>query len=72
MANKYTYYKIIQTNGGYGWDDDDYHETGADFIPLNNKLFKENLKAYRDNFAGPIRVIKRRELNEGDKNADHN
>lgn len=60
--NKYIYYKIIQTNSGYGWDDDDFHETKSDYIPLDNKAFKENLKAYRENFSGGIRVIKRREL----------
>jgi hypothetical protein len=60
--NKYTYYKVIQTNSGYGWDDDDFHETASDFIPKNYAAFKENLKAYRENFNGAIRVIKRREL----------
>lgn len=61
--NKYTYYRIIQTNSGYGWDDDDFHAAWSDFIPKDYKAFKENLKAYKENFAGAIRVISRKELN---------
>lgn len=65
MKNKYIYYKIIQTNGGYGWDDDDFHEVKSNFTFTNIKSFKEfkeNLKAYRNNFQGVIRIINRREL----------
>lgn len=62
--NKYIYYRIIQTNSGYGWDDDDFHECASDFIPKNYAAFKENLKAYKDNFKGLIRVINRREINK--------
>lgn len=62
--NKYNYYKVIQTNGGYGWDDDDFHETKSDFTCINRALFKENLKAYQENFNGGVRVINRRELKE--------
>lgn len=59
---KYEYYKVIQTNSGYGWDDDDFHETDSTYYPKDRTAFAENLKAYRDNFAGGIRVINRREL----------
>lgn len=64
--NKYRYYKIIQTNSGYGWDDDDFHETNSKFVALDRALFKENLQAYRDNSFGVfnVRVVSRRELNE--------
>ena len=61
---KYTYYKIIQTNSGYGWDDDDFHEADSMGFPKDYKAFKENYKAYKDNFIGGIRTIVRRELNE--------
>ena len=62
---KYNYYKVIQTNSGYGWDDDDFHETDSSYYmnPERRALFKENIKAYQDNFIGGIRVINRRELN---------
>jgi len=60
---RYTYYRVIQGNYGYGWDDEDYHECGSDFHPRDYKAFKENLKAYRENGGGTYRVIKRRELN---------
>lgn len=29
--NKYTYYKVIQENHGFGWDDSDFHETDSSF-----------------------------------------
>ena len=61
--NKYTYYRIIQTNSGYGWDDDDFHEADSSGFPLDFKAFKENFKAYRENFNGGIRCITRKELN---------
>ena len=61
--NKYTYYRIIQTNSGYGWDDDDFHEADSTGHPLDYKAFKENLKAYRENFHGGIRCVTRKELN---------
>jgi hypothetical protein len=60
--NKYIYYRIIQTNSGYGWDDDDFHEAHSDGFPINFSAYKENLKAYKENFKGDIRVITRREL----------
>jgi hypothetical protein len=64
-TRKFTYYKVIQTNHGYGWNDDDFHETDSTFWPLDRNAFKENLKAYRANTFGrfSVRVINRRELN---------
>lgn len=56
--NKFTYYKVIQENWGSGWDDVDFEETNT---AEARKLFKENLKAYRENSQAPIRVINRRE-----------
>jgi hypothetical protein len=63
-TNKYTYYKVIQTNSGYGWNDDDFHETNSFFELKNRYAYFTNLKAYRENFKGDIRVINRKELNE--------
>jgi hypothetical protein len=60
---KYAYYRVIQGNYGYGWNDVDFHECGSDFHPRNYKALKDNLKAYRENGGGIYRVIKRRELN---------
>jgi len=68
--NKYTYYKIIQGNYGYGWEDEDYHETdstGWIKDKEDRETFKYNLKAYRENGGGPYRVIKRKELTKGNK-----
>ena len=59
---KYNYYRIIQTNHGYGWDDDDFHESDSSGFPIDYRAFWENLKAYKENCAGKIRVIVRREL----------
>ena len=25
-ANKYTYYKVLQSNSGYGWDDEVFYD----------------------------------------------
>lgn len=63
---KYVYYKVIQGNYGYGWDDEDYHETSSDYTLTGaNKLrFRENLKAYQENGGGVYRVVNRRELRE--------
>jgi hypothetical protein len=62
-ATKYNYYKVIQTNSGYGWDDDDFHEADSQGFVKNYAAFKENLQAYKDNFNGGIRTIFRKELN---------
>lgn len=62
---KYNYYKVIQGNYGHGWDDEDFHQTLSNFTFKSGKdykLFKDNLKAYRENGGGSYRVIKRREL----------
>ena len=58
-ANKYTYYKVLQSNSGYGWDDEVLYDK-SDKKQL--KELKEDIKAYRaENIQ--IRVIERRELN---------
>ena len=65
-ANKYTYYKVIQEFTSEGWEDSDFHETMSDFTfkdQPSRLQFKENLKAYHENAACAIRVIKKRELN---------
>jgi len=66
-ANKYNYYKVIQGNYGYGWNDEDFHETnslGSFKSEFDHQNFKDNLKAYRKNGGGVYRVIKRKELNQ--------
>lgn len=64
--SKYQYLKVIQQNWGYGqWDDVDFYEcdsTGWISDKEQRQLFKNNLKAYRDNQPVPTRVITRREL----------
>lgn len=58
----YNYYKVIQGNYGYGWSDEDHHETNSQFNfknPEARKLFKENLKAYRECGTGSHRVVNR-------------
>lgn len=58
-ANKYTYYKVLQSNSGYGWDDEVFYNK-RDKTQL--KELREDIKAYRaENIQ--IRVIERRELN---------
>ena len=58
-ANKYTYYKVLQSNSGYGWDDEvSYDKSNKEQL----KELREDIKAYRaENIQ--IRVIERRELN---------
>lgn len=63
--NKYTYYKVIQQNWGYGWDDVDFYECDSTgFMERETReSFKENLRLYRSEQPVPTRVIRRRELN---------
>jgi hypothetical protein len=65
-TNKYTYYKVIQQNWGYGWDDVDFYEVNSQNF-FNTKeerqAYKENLRLYRENQPVPTRVIFRKELN---------
>lgn len=65
MANKYTYYRVIQQNWGNQWDDVDFYETNSSYnfrTPEDRKLYRENLRAYREAQPVPTRVIKRREI----------
>ena len=58
-ANKYTYYKVLQSNSGYGWDDEVLYDKSN---KEQMKELREDIKAYRaENIQ--IRVIERRELN---------
>ena len=58
-ANKYTYYKVLQSNSGYGWDDEVFYNK-SDKEQL--KELKEDRKAYQAEGIR-TRVIERRELN---------
>ena len=58
-ANKYTYYKVLQSNSGHGWDDEVFYDKSN---KEQLKELREDIKAYRaENIQ--IRVIERRELN---------
>ena len=58
-ANKYTYYKVLQSNSGYGWDDEVLYDKSD---KEQMKELREDRKAYKA--EGIItRVIERRELN---------
>lgn len=55
MNNKYDYYRIIQGNYGYGWDDEDAHECDSTGFIRNTEarnLLRENLRLYRENGGG--------------------
>ena len=56
---KYTYYKVLQSNSGYGWDDEVFYDKSNK--EQMNEL-REDIKAYRaENIR--TRVIERRKLN---------
>lgn len=63
--NKYRYYKVLQGNYGYGWDDLIYLETNSTGDALNEKdkkAFMVDKKRYRENERGVrFRVIFRKE-----------
>lgn len=68
--NKYDYYRVIQGDYGYGWDDEDFHacdSTGFIKGKTERKLFKDNLLDSRVNGGGSYRVITRRELRDDGK-----
>ena len=58
-TTKYTYYKVLQSNSGYGWDDEVFYDKSN---KEQMKELREDIKAYRaENIR--MRVIERRELN---------
>lgn len=58
-TTKYTYYKVLQSNSGYGWDDEVFYDKSN---KEQMKELREDIKAYRaENIR--TRVIERRELN---------
>ena len=65
---KYIYYKTIQENWGYGdgWEDVDFHvsdSTGWIKDKTARDLFKDNLKAYRENSSASVKVGRFKEIN---------
>ncbi len=61
---KYNYYRVIQGNYGYGWEDVSQYETNSQYITAHyNKDVKHDLIEYIASGIGSYRVIKRRELN---------
>ena len=64
---KYSYYRVIQGNYGYGWSDEDFHETDSSYTfrtPEARALYRENARLYRENSPVPVRTVNRRELNQ--------
>lgn len=59
--NKYTYYRVLQSNHGYGWDDVMHFDLADSTV----KERKQAMKEYRDNQPNAShRFIDRRELNK--------
>ncbi len=58
---KYTYWRVLQQNVGYGWDDVEHFDLHDSTIPER----KQALKEYRENMPNfSYRFINRRELNK--------
>lgn len=62
-AKKYNYELVLQSNHGFGWDDEisvDTDSSGFITDPQERAAWKENKKLYKENVKVPIRVISRR------------
>ena len=46
-VNKYTYYKVLQSNSGYGWDDEVFYDKSD---KEQMKELKEDRKAAKENY----------------------
>lgn len=58
---KYTHWRILQQNGGYGWDDIEHFDMHNSTVSER----KQALKEYRENMPNyGYRFINRRELNK--------
>lgn len=55
---KYGYFKVIQGNFGYGWED------VSEYDKQDISLVRQDLKEYRLSNTGAYRVIDRRVLNK--------
>ena len=55
---KYSYFKVIQGNFGYGWED------VSEYDKQDISLVRQDLKEYRLSNTGAYRVIDRRVLNK--------
>jgi hypothetical protein len=59
--NKYTYYRVLQSNYGYGWDDVEHFDLADSTVKERKQVMKE----YRENQPSAAhRFISRRELNK--------
>lgn len=56
---KYIYYKVIQGNYGYGWDDLVSYDLSD---PQQVKECRDDYRAYKENEHIPLRIIRRRVL----------
>jgi len=65
--NRFTYYVVIQSNHGNGWDDESHYETNSTgyMSREERKLLRHDLKEYRLAYqgTGAIRTVRRKELN---------
>lgn len=61
---KYNYYKVIQGNWGYGWDDESFYPSNSlGWMPKQDReLLRSDFKEYCFS-GGAHRIIFRRELN---------
>ena len=63
---KYDYYKVLQGNYGYGWDDLVSYNTSD---PQQMKELRDDYKSYQENEHIPLRIITRKELRESVKSS---
>lgn len=56
---KYRYYKVLQGNYGYGWDDLVSYDISD---PQQMKELRDDYKSYQENEHIPLRIITRKEL----------
>ena len=58
---KYTYWRVLQQNGGYGWDDIEHFDLHDSTVQQR----KQALKEYRENMSNySYRWANRRELKD--------
>lgn len=56
---KYTYWRVLQQNGGYGWDDVEHFDLHDSTVQQR----KQALKEYKDNMSNySYRWVDRKEL----------
>lgn len=64
QKKKYNYYKILQQNFGFGFEDVIFYPCNSQGIAENSKEIKADLKAYKENTRYATRIIFRKEINK--------